>query len=136
MSLTTRVGKAPVVPRSLGGDVKLFVYRGTIARSDTTVKPLFKVGPGLVPVALFLNAAAGSNGGTSANVSVGKTGTSAHFINAADVKGAAGVGRKFPSASNLNVSVGAAEIQVVGKYAETGSPSTTGGAWSVTMICA
>lgn len=134
MSVTTRVGKGAILPRSRGGDAAVFIRHGCINRTDTADKNLFRIPAALVPIAVIVTSPAASNAGSTAAISLGKTGTPTHFVNAFDVKGAGGTGRQFPTAGNLNAAVGANEIQVTGRYAETGTPSTVGGGWNVLVV--
>lgn len=115
------------------GGMGLRVKRGTIARTDTSAKDLFQLPAGAVIDDLVIFGPAASNAGTTATISVGKTGTNNHFVNAFDVKGTTGAGNQHPAATNLG-SVGASAITVVGIYAESGAASTAGGPWTVTMI--
>lgn len=104
----------------------------TLARTDTTAKNLFVLPAGAIPLSMSIYSGTASDAATTAVVSVGKTGTATYFVSAQDVKGASG---QLPcaAAAHLGVSVGAAAVQVIGTYAETGSASTTGGPFRVTM---
>lgn len=113
----------------------LQIATATIARTDTTAKNLFKIPGNAVIHELRINGAAASNAGTSATISVGKTGTNNHYLNAYDVKTAGtGAGQNLPNGATNLGNVGMAEIQVVGIYAESGTASSSGGPWTVTML--
>lgn len=116
---------------SIAGVVR--VKHNTVARTDTTAKDLFTLPAGAVPLAVRVIGATGSDAGTTATLSIGKTGTATHFVNAMDVKSTAGVGQIAPTAANLGASVGASAITVIGTYAETGGAATTGGPWRVVI---
>jgi len=127
--------------RGLGlfGDVKgpqgvkgEFLLRNTVARTDTVAKNLFTLPKDFVPSSIEVWGAAVSDAGTTATVSVGKSGgTGAEFLSAFDVKGATGNGQQFPSAALLIGTALVADTIVTGTYAETGTASTTGGPWTV-----
>lgn len=115
-----------------GGATARFTVTNTLARTDTSVKNLFTLPATAIPLSISIYSGTASDAATTAVVSVGKTGTNTYFVNAQDVKGASG---QLPcaAAAHLGVSVGAAAIQVVGIYAETGTASGTGGPFRVTM---
>lgn len=98
----------------------------SLANTDTAAKNLFILPAGAVPVDVKVFAATASDAGTTAVVSVGKTGSNTFFVNTADVKTAAGKISVSSKAANLYASVGTSAIQVVGIYAETGTASTVG----------
>jgi hypothetical protein len=104
----------------------------TVARTDTTAKNLFMLPAGSVPLAVSIYSPSVSNATTTATVSVGITGTATEFVNAQDVKTAAG---QLPcsEATNLGASVGTTAVQVIGTYAETGTASSLGGPYTVIM---
>lgn len=104
-----------------------FTLVNSLARTDTTAKVLGQIPANAVIVSVEVWAAALSNAGTTANVSVGKTGTNNFFVNALDVKGGTLNAQNFPVAANLFASIGAAAVNAVGIYAETGAASTAGG---------
>jgi len=107
---------------------------GTIARTDTAAKNLFKLPGKSLILGIFIFGAAVSNAGTTANISIGKTGTNGYFLNAFDVKAATGAGPQMPAAAaNLGDQLFASN-QVVGIYAETGGASTLGGPWYVYVL--
>jgi hypothetical protein len=115
-----------------GGDAQL-VKSGTVARTDTSAKNLFTLPPNAILDDLVI-AGPNSDAGTSATLSVGKTGTNTFFVNARDVKAAAtGNGlQSATGAANTGGTIGTSPLQVVGIYAESGGASTTGGPWTVT----
>ena len=104
----------------------------TVARTDTTAKNLFTLPANAIPIGVYIVSPLVPNNVDTATVSVGKTGSNTYFVNAADVKTAAG---QLPcaAAAHLGSSVGTSEIQVVGIYAETGTASSTGGPFTVVM---
>lgn len=113
---------------------RLMVLRATVARTDTAAKNLFAIPARARPLALILWSSAASDAGTTATLSIGKTGSATFYLNAHDVKTAAsGRGQVLP---NLGLNLHAVEltpVQVIGTYAETGVASTTGGPWSIVM---
>lgn len=97
----------------------------TVSRTDVAAKNLFVLPPNAIPIHLKLYIATASDAGTTATLSIGKTGTNTYFLSAFDVKGNSG--QQSPSAvSHLAASVGTSSMQVVGIYAETGTASTVG----------
>lgn len=116
------------------GAIGLRMKSATVARTDTVAKNLFTL-PANAIVDAVLISGANSDAGTTATLSIGKTGTNTLFVNARDVKAAAtGNGLQFPTQATNMGTVGTAQIQVVGIYAETGGASTTGGPWTVTIL--
>lgn len=117
-----------------GGGIALQMQSNTVARTDTSAKNLFVLPANAILDAILISGP-NSDAGTTATLSVGKTGTNTFFVNARDVKAAAtGNGLQFPTQATNMGSVGTSALQVVGIYAETGGPSTTGGPWTVTAI--
>lgn len=116
-----------------GHNVTSFI--GSVARTDTSAKNLFTLPAGFLPTNILLAATAPSNAGTTATLSVGKSGgTGTEFLNAVDVKTAGtGGGSQKPtgSASTLFGVALAAATTVTGIYAETGTASSSGGPWVV-----
>ena len=109
-------------------------FTGSIARTDTVVKNLFVIPANLTITQLKYFSPNNSDAATTAVISVGKTGSNTFFLATADVKTAAtGKGQVVPNAATNLAAIGAADLQVVGIYAETGAPSTTGGPWTVTI---
>ncbi len=109
---------------------------GTIARTDTVAKSLFKLPAKAIVLGVIITGLAVSNAGTTATVSVGKTGTNGYFLNAYDVKGATGLGASLPAGAGAvmgDVGFGGG-VQVVGIYAETGGASSLGGPWNVFLL--
>lgn len=119
------------------GPRNLSQFIGSIARTDTTAKPLFTLPAGCIPLKISYSATAPSNAGTTATISVGISGGSATaFLAATDVKTAGtGGGSQNPTASastQYGVPLAAASV-VIGTYAETGGASSSGGPWVVVM---
>lgn len=100
----------------------------SLLRTNTVDTNLFTLPAGAIPIDLKVWFATGSNAGTSANISVGVTGSDTTFLSAFDVKGTAPGAQSRPAATNLFAAQSTSQqTQVVGKYAETGSASTAGG---------
>src|SRR3990167_7590598 len=118
--------------RSGRGSVKYF---GSVARTDTTAKELFRLSAGDIPIGLRVQPqGAASNAGTNARISVGSTSNAAYFLAQFDVKGTSLTGgglQSLPSsAANLYVPLEFDTI-VEATYAEAGTASTAGGPWIV-----
>ena len=110
-------------------------YFGSVARSDTTAKELFRLSAGDIPIGLRVQPqGAASNAGTNARISVGSTSNVAYFLAGFDVKGTTITGgglQSVPSsAANLYVPL-AFDTIVEATYAEAGTASTSGGPWVV-----
>lgn len=129
-----------VLPQLSGGinvtsTTGLYACTNTVARTDTANKVICQIpaNAALTDVTLYYTTA--SNAGTTATLSCGKTpATPTEYINAANVLAAAGLiragsGATMPSA-NLGA-VGASDVPVFCKYAETGTASSTGGPFTV-----
>lgn len=124
-----------LVEQASGQNVAILAKHGTIARTDTTAKNLFTIPAGAVVTGTRLFAGTASNAATTATVSIGKTGTTNRYLNAADVKTSAGLvsGTAAQNTNLYTVESATAETQIVGIYAETGTASTTGGPWTVEL---
>jgi hypothetical protein len=106
---------------------------GTIARTDTSAKTLGTLPQNAVIVATQVHVPTVSNAATTATVSVGKSGgTGVEYVNTVDVKSAAGV-IALGTKGTLG-SVGASAVTVTGVYAETGTASTSGGPFNVSIL--
>lgn len=106
------------------------VLQGTIARTDTAAKTLGTLPQNAIITAIHVHVPTVSNAGTTAVVSVGKSGgTGTEYVNTVDVKGAAGV-IALGTKGTLG-SVGLAAVTVTGIYAETGTASSSGGPFNV-----
>lgn len=119
-----------------GAGSAMTTYRSTISRTDTTAKNLFTLPPNAIPVKLWYFSAAASNAGTTATISVGKSGgTGVEFLNVQDVKTAAtGAGSVTPnSQTNMCATIGTSALVITGIYAETGTASNAGGPWNVML---
>lgn len=103
----------------------------TIARTDTAAKNLFTLPPFAQVVDVTIWVGTASNAGTTATVSVGKTGTNTFFINGQDVKGTSGKVRPTALSNGFASLSSTATTQIVGIYAETGTASSTGGPFTV-----
>jgi hypothetical protein len=119
---TSRNGRDPVV------------FTNLVARSDTTAKDLFHLKAGWIPLGLSIFAPVASNAGTSAILSIGSTGNVAYFASPIQLKsGTQSLGQSHPSSvSNLGEPLDF-DTTVIGTYAESGSASTSGGPWLVSM---
>jgi hypothetical protein len=109
---------------------------GTIARTDTVAKSLFKLPAKAIVLGVIISGPAVSDAGTTATITVGKTGTNNWFVAAYDVKGGGGLGAYLPAGAGAkfgDVGFGGG-VQVVGIYAETGGASTVGGPWNVFLL--
>lgn len=124
-------GPSPTSPTSKDLVCKAF----GVQRSDTTtsVKCAIPADATIISISLWITAV--SNAGTTATLSVGIPGTPTYFINAADVKTAAGRPVLGTNLANLfqleNIPLGASDIQITATYAETGTASTAGGPFYV-----
>lgn len=112
-------------------------YFGSVARTDTTAKELFRLSAGDIPIGLKVQPqGSASNASVNARISVGSTSNAAYFLAAFDVKGTTVTGgglQSVPSsAANLYVPLEFDTI-VTGTYAEGGTASTAGGPWIVDM---
>jgi|SRR5579862_3732016 len=126
------------------GSYVIHTIRGLIARVpggganaqlvDEAGRPMV-LPPNAVIDSVTVQGALQSNAGTTATISVGKSGSVAFYLPALDVKGTTGVG--FPNLSgaaspaNLFGNQGSAAVPIFGQYLETGAASTTGGPWAV-----
>lgn len=106
----------------------------TLARTDTSAKNLFTLPPGAVIISLSVLGAAVSNAGTTATISVGKSGgAGTEYLSGFDVKGSTGLGQQTPTGATLTAAAVATAQIVTGIYAETGGASTLGGPWTVVI---
>jgi hypothetical protein len=99
----------------------LCIKIGQIERTDTTDTNLFVLPDGAVPIIFFLIPVQSSNAST-ATINVGITGNDGYFFS--DYSVTTG-GVAIMQASNT--AFARASQQVVGIYAESGTPSTVGG---------
>jgi hypothetical protein len=110
---------------STAGGVAIEAMSGTVSRTDTTAKALFDLPPGAVPLDVLINVTTAFNDSGTDVLDVGKTGTDNYFVSALDVSA---TGRKAPTRTNLDVSVGSSKITVTAKYTGQNGNSTTGAA--------
>ncbi len=109
------------------------VYSATVARTDTTAKALFTLPANAIITGVVVYSAAASNAGTTATLSVGKSGTAGAYVNALDVKTAGtGAGTVVPNVAVLGT-IGTSAVPVTGIYAESGGASSSGGPWTVNI---
>jgi hypothetical protein len=114
-------------------DSKALMFKtATIARTDTSAKNLFILPANALPVRVDVFVGTASDAGTTATISIGKTGSGTYFLNGYSVKSNSGA-QSPTTAAHLYASVGSSPVQVTGVYAETGTASTTGGPFNVTI---
>lgn len=109
----------------------------TITRSDTTAAIKCVLRKGATPMKIHISAGTTSDAATTATISVGTTTTSTEYVNALSVRsGGLTTGQQtsptITSAGILGTDL-TADTAIYGKYAETGTASTTGGPWVVTI---
>ncbi len=125
-------GPTAITPASKDVVSKFF----TIARTDTVAAVKCVIPGDASIIAIRVYSPAVSNAGTTATISVGVPGTANFFVNAADVKTSAGqlsvgsVTQNIFQLENIPVST---DIAITGVYAETGTASTLGGPFYVTI---
>jgi len=111
------------------------VKLGTIARTDTTAKELFGLPKGSIIVGIYVIGAAASDAGTSATIGIGSTASANEYMAAYDVKTAAtGEGYNPAGAAAVGSAMATpitSDLPVYGIYAESGTASTAGGAWTI-----
>lgn len=109
-------------------DQKLLLF--SIDRTDTTVQNVYTLPANAIITGIMITGVH-SDAGTSATLSVGLPGANQQFLNAADVK-TGSLTQSWSSAAILS-SVGSSPAQITAIYAETGTPSTTGGPWTIQL---
>ena len=125
-------GPTAITPTSKDVVVKVF----TVSRTDTTasVKCVLPGDATIIDMRVFSPAV--SNAATTATISVGIPGTNTYFLDTVDVKTAAGKIAVTTKAANLmnleNIPV-STDIQINAVYAETGTASSSGGPFYVTV---
>ena len=118
-------------PPSKTVQVKIF----QLTRSDTTAT-VKAVLPGDASVIDFLITGPGANPGGAATIRIGNTPTATEYVNNTSAGGTGGAVRasgtyntaNLPNLENAPV---AGDISLYAGYAETGTPSTVGGPWTV-----
>jgi hypothetical protein len=125
-------GPTAVTPASKDVVAKFF----TISRTDTTpsVKCVIPADASIISIRLYSPQV--SNAGTTALIYVGIPGSQGYFVNGGDVKtnaGQLGVGGSTQNIFQLENTPLGADIQITGTYAETGTPSTSGGPFYITI---
>lgn len=108
-----------------GGQKGVFAIQNTVAYTDTTVKTLGMLPRGAQIIQVFVDVTTAFNSSGTDLLSVGKSGTNNHFINALDVST---TGRKSPTLTNVPGTIGASDIAVVGIYAQSVADASTGSA--------
>lgn len=114
------------------GSVGLRAQSGTISRTNTSDTNLFVLPPDATIITLIVSGTVASNAGTSAVIDVGPAGSDTAYLSGFSVV-TDGDGTFIPATQDV-VTTGNSAVQVVGKYAETGTASTTGGPWTVTVL--
>lgn len=109
------------------------VASAQIERTDTAPKLLFTIPAGFEAHLLVVHGDVGSNAGATAVLDVARISPLLFFVQGHSVLGAAGVGQKFPAVVKMGV-VTQADVEISGRYTETGAPSTSGGPWTVTVL--
>lgn len=126
-------GPTPTTPTSKDVVSKFFA----INRTDTTstIKCVLPADATIIAIRLYSTAV--SNAGTTATVAIGNATTPNFYVTATDVKTNAGTISITSGLSNIfnleNIPLGATDIQISGVYAETGTASTSGGPYYVTI---
>lgn len=123
-------GPTALSPTSKYIELKAF----QVTRSDTTasIKCVLPGDSTIISFSIFSTAV--SNAATTATVSVGIPGNNTYYINAADVKTAAGriaLTSNLTNIMNLENTPVSTDIQINAIYAETGTASTSGGPFYV-----
>ena len=116
-------------------------FTGFIDRTDTSAKYLFTLPAGVVISKVSVYGYAASDATSTATISVGlEAGSSTEILSGYDVKTAAtGAGFSYPnsalggSTASNSLTWGSNSVRVSGKYAETGTASSVGGPWQVTL---
>ena len=117
---------------------------GTITRANTGTNGavLFDIPPGAIIDDLVYYGSAGSNASGTAQIALGLAGSSGSladgsagwYLGGQDVIHA-GAGLFHPStAANMGLQPWVNDGVVIGQYAETGTPSTIGGPWTVSIL--
>ena len=117
--------------------VRTIKYFGSVARTDTSAKELFRLSAGDIPISVSVEPqGAASNASVNATISIGSTSNAAYFLAGFDVKGTTVTGgglQSLPSSvANKYVPLSFDTI-VTATYAEAGTASTAGGPWVVTF---
>lgn len=133
IEVTPLQSPSATTPPSKDVRVKMF----TVLRTDTTasVKTVLPFNSTVLDVNIH---GVASNAGTTATVSIGTTATATEWVNAQDVKTAGGLIRPTSTLSatnlpNLDATPQTGDISVYAKYAESGTASSAGGPYYVTI---
>lgn len=107
-------------------------YTGTITRSTTSNAHLFTLPQGSTILSMRVLGNVVSNAGTDARISVGCNSSERIFISEFNVK-TNGNAQSYPSSSLLIGSplANPKQVDVIGRYDETGTASTAGGPWVI-----
>ncbi len=119
------------------GGIGARVLSNTVATTDLTVKTLFTIPKGaVIDNVVIFQSTTGATTPTTATLSVGTTvGAPTEWLSAANVKTATGVGFQTVLVAAYGPIGGAyaAATPIYGLYAETGTPATSGGPWTVAV---
>jgi len=127
-----------VSPLSGARDIQVKSF--SIARTDTTASIKAQLPAGSVPIAFILNGTVSSDAATTGTISIGNTSTSNEYVNGYSVKTNGASAALLPAIGGIgSVASGASlprglPVQLYGKYAETGTASTTGGPWTIDVL--
>lgn len=108
----------------------------TVSRTTTTAAEVAKIPKGSRILAIVANSTLESNAQTTATISIGTSTTATEWVNAHDVLAtAAGKGTVLYNGTGTPGGVPlTTDATIYAKYAETGTASTTGGPWRVTIF--
>ncbi len=124
----------PTAITPVNKDLQCKVFQ--ITRTDTTATVKCVLPGDSTVLAMRVYSDTASDAATTATISVGIPGTNTYYLNTVDVKTAAGFATIGSKASHMmvleNIPV-TGDIQINGVYAETGTASTTGGPFYVTV---
>lgn len=126
----------------LSGARDLLVKSFTISRTDTTASIKAQLPAGAVPIAFIINGTVSSDAATTATISIGNTTASNQYVNGYSVKSNGASAAILPAIGGIGgVASGASAprglpVVIYGKYAETGTASTTGGPWTIDVLYA
>lgn len=126
----------------LSGARDVLVKSFSIARTDTTAAIKAQLPAGAVPIMFVINGTVSSDAGTTGTVSIGTSSASNQYVNGYDVKGNGASAAILPAIGGIGAVASATSVPrglpvtIYGKYAETGTASTTGGPWTIDVLYA
>lgn len=134
IDITPIASYGPTATTPCNKDVVVKVF--AVSRTDTTatVKCVLPGDATIIDIRVFSPTV--SDAATTAVISVGIPGANTQYLNTVDVKTAAGMIRpttKLTNIINLENTPVTGDIQINAIYAETGTASTTGGPFYVTV---